>query len=381
VQRYGHEITGGSEALARAIATRLAARYDVTVLTTCATDYVTWRNELAPGTSKEEGVEVRRFPVEQERDMTSFNALSEKLYSAGTTEQDEREWLRQQGPYCPSLIDALARHDDFDATLFFTYLYYPTVEGLTVAPEHSILVSTAHDEPPLKFGIYAQMFSRPRALAFLTGPEADLVRSRFDMGERPNIVAGVGIERPPAEDIEAFRIERDLSGPYALYAGRIDAGKGCDEMVAHYRQYRMDVRGAAQLVLIGKLAMPEPRVPGVRYLGYLSEQEKGAALSGASAIVCPSAYESLSIVLLEGYARGVPALASARSPVLLDHCRRSNGGLAYANRAEFVESLDLLVKSSSVRTALGEAGRRYVEREYSWPAVIERYESLIQAVS
>jgi glycosyltransferase involved in cell wall biosynthesis len=127
--------------------------------------------------------------------------------------------------------------------------------------------------------------------------------------------------------------------------------------------------------------MPEPRSPGVRYLGYLGEDEKRAALAGAAAVVCSSPYESLSISLLEAMSLRSPVLANARSPVLLDHCRRSNGGLFYATGQEFVESLDLLVREAPLRAALGEKGRRYIEAEYRWPVVMERYRSLIRTVS
>lgn len=41
VQRYGEDVNGGSETLARRIAELLVDDVDVTVLTTCALNYVT----------------------------------------------------------------------------------------------------------------------------------------------------------------------------------------------------------------------------------------------------------------------------------------------------------------------------------------------------
>jgi glycosyltransferase involved in cell wall biosynthesis len=380
VQRYGGEITGGSETLARGVARRLAEHYDVRVLTTCARDYVTWRNELPAGRDRDGPVEVWRFPVTEERDLADFNAFSDELYSRPHTLEDEREWLRRQGPHAPALVEELrARAPEHDAVVFFTYLYYPAVMGLEAAAERSVLVPTAHDEPPLRFGIYQAMFRRPRAFAFCSAPEAALVESRFGLDGRPSAVAGIGIDPSPSADVEAFRRRYDLAGPYALYAGRIDAGKGCAEMLDHYQAYRRGRGRPVDLVLIGKLAMPEPRAPGVRYLGFLSDPDKAAAMAGARAIVCPSPYESLSIVLLEGFAAGVPGLVNGRSPVLKDHCLRSNGGLYYEDRDEFAEALDLLVTNHAVATSLGSNGRRYVEANYRWDAVVERYRALIEA--
>ncbi len=381
VQRYGADITGGSESLCRAVAERLTAYYRVTVLTTCARDYVTWRNELPEGTERVNGVEVMRFRTEEERDLDAFNAFSDTLYGRPHSEAEEIIWLKRQGPYAPRLIAQLeACKDRFEAVLFFTYLYFPTYWGLKAAPERSILVPTAHDEPPLRFGIYDETFNAPRALAFCSEPEAELVRSRFHLRGGPTAVAGIGIETPAAPDVEGFRIRHDVRGPYLLYAGRIDAGKGCAELVEFYDRYRRDCRGAAELLMIGTLAMPLPRVPGVRYLGYLDEAEKFAAMAGARAVLCPSPYESLSIVLLEGFGLGTPALVSARSPVLKDHCVRSNGGLYYEDADQFVEALALLVGEPTLRDALGRNGRRYLQASYRWDLVIDRYRSLIEAV-
>ena len=47
VQRYGADINGGAELHARYIAEHLSKHVQVEVLTTCATDYITWRNALS----------------------------------------------------------------------------------------------------------------------------------------------------------------------------------------------------------------------------------------------------------------------------------------------------------------------------------------------
>ncbi len=382
VQRYGPDVTGGSESLARAVAERLAGEYQVTVLTTCARDYVTWRNEHPAGTERIGGVDVKRFLVEEERDLDAFNRFSETLYGRPHSREEEIDWLRRQGPYVPALVRELeASRDRFHARMFFTYLYYPTFWGLKAAHERSVLVPTTHDEPPLRFEIYREMFSLPRALAFLTPAEEALVRSRFPLAGRPARVAGIGVEMPPSPDVHAFRARHAVAGRYLLYAGRIDAGKGCAEMLDFYARYRAEDPQAPELLLIGNLAMPAPTLQGVRYLGYVSESEKAAALAGAELVVCPSAYESLSIVLLEAFALGVPALANARSPVLQDHCRRANAGLYYGSADEFGEALGLLLRDEALRRAMGENGRRYVRENYRWDVVLAHYRELIESAA
>lgn len=383
VQRYGSDLVGGSETLAREYAERLLARgFDVTVYASTARDYVTWRSELPQGESMERGVRIRRFAPDRERDLDRFNAFAEPLYGRPTTPDEERTFLESQGPCVPDLIKALrADAPGFQAILFFTYLYYPTVEGIRAVGEKAVFIPTAHDEPPLRFAMYKETFEKVSSYAFCSAPEAAMVASRFDLSRIPQDVVGIGVDPPVEPDVEEFRIVRRIERPYFLYAGRIDAGKGCDEMLRFYERAQAEIMGCPDLHLIGKLAMDLPKTPRLRHLGFVSEEDKRAAMKGAQALLCPSPYESLSITLLESMSLGVPVLVSAKSEVLVDHCLRSNAGLSYGSADEFTEAVRTFVLREEVRRALGERGRTYALTQFSWERVLDRLVRQIDAVT
>jgi glycosyltransferase involved in cell wall biosynthesis len=408
IQRYGTEVLGGAEQHCRMVAERLATLHDVEVLTTCARDYITWQNEYPEGSDRIRGVTVRRFANAQTRDLAAFNTYSEWIYNNAHSRADEMEWLKQQGPWCPALIEHLRRQQQqFDVLVFFTYIYAPTVLGLEVCPSRSVLVPTAHDEPAIQLGIFKEVFSRPAAMIYNTGSEQRFVKAMFP--DRPLLeeIAGVGIDIPqhnpyprmpappddevattgedgdesPAEGFPShlmargavFRRRHRLHGPMLLYGGRIDPGKGCEELIEYFNGY-VSNGGDATLALMGVKLMSLPEDPHVRFAGLLSDRERVQALEAASVVACPSPYESLSLLALEALSAGTPILANARSEVLVEHCVRSNGGLYYANRDEFVECLKLLMGDANLRAAMGRNGRDYVRRNYRWDVVLGKYE-------
>jgi len=295
------------------------------------------------------------------------------MYGRATTDAEERAFLEAQGPVVPGLVEDLrAEAGRFEAILFFTYLYYPSVEGIRAVPEKAVFIPTAHDEPPLRFAVFKAAFESVRSYAFCSAPEARLVASRFDLSKASQEVVGIGVDPPGAADVEEFKILRGIERPYLLYAGRIDAGKGCDEMMRFHEAAQAEVMGCPDLFLIGKLAMDLPPVPRLRHLGFVSEEEKRAVMAGAEALICPSPYESLSITLLEAMSLGTPVLASARSDVLVDHCLKSQAGLAYGSSEEFTEIVRAFVLNEGLRRTLGANGRKYALTEFSWDRVLER---------
>ena len=172
-----------------------------------------------------------------------------------------------------------------------------------------------------------------------------------------------------------FRRRHRLHGPFVLYGGRIDPGKGCEELIEYFGSY-VAGGGDASLALMGVKLMPLPEEPYIRFAGRLSEEERLEALEAATVVVVPSPYESLSLLALESFAVGTPVLANARSDVLVDHCQRSNAGLYYADRDEFVECLELLLADEALRRGLGRNGRAYVRHNYRWDVILGKYERM-----
>ncbi|HEV8673651.1 MAG TPA: glycosyltransferase family 4 protein [Methylomirabilota bacterium] len=375
VQRYGPAIDGGAEHECRRVAEALAPHHDIEVLTTCAHDYLTWKNVYPAGIETVNGVRVRRFPVERPRRVRAFGRYADWLYAHPHTFFDEVEWVRRQGPRALALVEWLRAHGgDYDGVLFFTYLYLPTILGLPLVAEKAILVPTAHDERPIYLDLFRALFRLPRALVFQIEEEQAFVEARFHTRHLPSAVIGGGVDPVPDAQPGRFRRQVSLTDPYLLYVGRVDVEKGCRDLVEAFLAWRTSHRTSLSLVLMGTVAMRVPRHPALRALGFRPETEKWDALTGATALVMPSPHESFSFVLLEAWAQGTPVLATARAAVLRGHVERSGGGLLY-DRApgDFAAQLDALLADDQLGKSLGERGRAYVEARYRWPAITQRY--------
>jgi glycosyltransferase involved in cell wall biosynthesis len=364
------------------VAEALAPHHDIEVLTTCARDYLTWRNHYPSGPQTVNGVRVRRFPVDRPRRVRAFGRYADWLYATPHTFFDEAEWVRRQGPLALSLVEWIRAHaDDHDGFVFFTYLYLPTLLGLPLVADKAVLVPTAHDERPIRLDLFRGLFRLPRALVFQVEEEQALVEQRFHTAHIPSAVIGAGVDPAPPADPERFRRAIGLDGPYLLYVGRVDVEKGCRALVEGFLGWHARAPRPVTLALMGTLAMRLPRHPALRPLGYRPEGDKWDALAGATALAMPSPHESFSFVLLEAWSQGTPVLATARSPVLRGHVTRSGGGRLYGlEPGDFESGLEALLEDEGLRKQLGERGRAYVEARYRWPRITAAYLAFLERV-
>ena len=383
VQRYGAGIAGGSEMHCRQLAERLSPRHDITVVTTTARDYVTWENALPAGVSVENGVRVHRFPVARPRNLKAFADLSDEVFDdPGSTPEREEEWFRANGPDAPALLEHLRVHGaDYDLVLFWAFRYAPSYFGLPPVADRAILVPTAEEDPAIDLDVLPAYFARAAGYLFLTPEEEALVSTRAGRPLKQSRIVGIGLEpegdrHPPAEALDRLGIPRN----FVLYLGRIDRNKGCATLLEYFQEFIAE-GGDTTLVLAGPSTLSIPDHPRIRALGYVGDDVRHALLAHARALIVPSPYESLSIVLLEAWNHATPALVNAYCKVLKGQVQRADGGIYYRSSREFQEALSWLLDNDAARRELGAQGLAYVDREYRWPTVIARVESLLEEVS
>jgi glycosyltransferase involved in cell wall biosynthesis len=389
VQRYGVEVPGGAEAFCRMFAERMAARgHGVDVVTSRAVNYVDWADHYPAGTQEIDGVRVVRLSVARPREDRLFNPLHHRVINGQKPIplHLQEAWMHMQGPLLPDLEPWLSDHaGEYDVVVFFTYLYYTTWAGLPPASgvTSTVLHPTAHDEPTLYLPIFDFLFRLPHGLGFLSEEEVELVRRRFNVN-RPFTVTGIGVDLEAVADGSADDFRRTYGlgdDPYLLYTGRVDPHKGSLELFDFFTGYKRRNPGPLKLVLVGEPVRPLPPHDEVVVTGFVDEATKHGAMAGALAFVHPSYFESFSIVLCESWAHRKPALVQGRCDVLAGMAGRSGGGIPFVGFREFEAAVDLLVADEALQQRLGTRGRAWVEDNYTWDVVMDKYERFLESVA
>ena len=379
VQRYGADINGGAEQHARYIAELLARHAQVEVVTTCARDYVTWRNELPPGNETIHGVPVRRFPVRRERNPFQFGRRSHRVFDLPHSMADELAWLDSEGPASPAMLSYLDRiASGLDFVILFSYRYYHAWHAARRLAAKAVLVPTAERDPAIGLAMFGPVFRGVRAVMYNSHEERALIHAATGNEHVPGVVVGVGSDVPDRTDPARFRRRFKINRPFAIYVGRIDENKGCRELFDYFQKYAATFPRGLDLVLIGNAVMPVPQHRRIHHLGFLSDEDKFDGLTAADLLVMPSYFESLSMVALEAWALGRPVLANGRCDVLKGQCMRSNAGLYYETYQEFAETLYSLESNGPLHARLGRNGREYFTQHYAWPVIERKYLAMFE---
>jgi glycosyltransferase involved in cell wall biosynthesis len=288
------------------------------------------------------------------------------------------EWLGQS--VWSEELERWLETSDHDLAVLCPYLFGTTLWGALSDPGRTAVIPCLHDEPYAHLGTVRRMLQRVRGCMFNAPGEERLARRLAAV--RGGGVVGLGFDPPDGSPRPGFAAERGL-GEYVLYAGRLEEGKRVDVAVDHAIRYRREHPDGPRLVLIGSGGYRPPAAAAdtVVLLGYVSEEDKRRAYAEALCLVNPSHLESLSIVLMEAWLEGTPALVAAGSEVLTDHCATSGGGGAFADYAQYRDALDALRSDPAAAHEMGARGREYVLDVYGWASVRRRFRAVAEALA
>lgn len=392
---FGKDLKGGAEQQAWQVTTRLAGRrYEIEVLTTCCRSFLDdWAsNYYSPGLYLEEGVVVRRFPVES-RSHRVFDNLNAYMVSLSRSDlqpgvnpvsPNESDIFVEENINSSALLKYLENHEkDYHAFIFIPYLYGPSINGLALVSEKAVLQPCLHDEAYAYLAAVENIFHKTRAILFNSKGEAQLAYRLYGpglIGKSTVVGEGVEVDEGHAGDIKRVRHFDVNDRPFVLFLGRRDSAKNTDMLVRSYVMFKnLCPNSILQLVLAGpgKTSFSGYE-DGIVDLGLLEENEKDALLSNCRALFQPSTNESYSRVIMEAWFKARPVAVQRECLATKTAVQDANGGWLAGDEAEwaemfsFVENLD-----NKELLEYGERGRSYARQYAVWDRVIDRYEKVL----
>lgn len=234
---------------------------------------------------------------------------------------------------------------------------------------------------------------RADAVTAVCGAVADTLVRDYGIGRDRVRVVPNGAEVPD-EDSEAIpakawreRFHASLIRPLWVVAGRLEDQKGHAvllDALAELWKRGLDY----SLVVAGDGTLRGPLEERARTLGIERKihfvgalDDVGPLLAASDAVLLPSLWEGLPLILLEAMARSRPVIATAVGgvPELIEH--GVNGHLVPPSDVPaLADALELFHRKTDRAARMGRAGGELVRRDYTWAAVADGFEAVYDDV-
>ena len=304
-----------------------------------------------------------------------------------------------------------------DVDVIHSHTWYANMAGHFAALLHGIPhVITAHSLEPLRpwkadqlgggyqISSWAEKSAYESAdavIAVSDGMRADVLAAypNVDPTKVVTIRNGVDVDRFKPTTDPTLLTELGISGPFAIFVGRITRQKGLAHLLRAWQnvpaEYGLvlaagspdeEIIGNEVKALIEELQKTRPNVIWIADM--LPHEKLCALLTAADLFICPSIYEPLGIVNLEAMAcetavlatrvGGIPEVVSDGTTGKLVNYSGDGAALEHDLTVAIIE----LMKEPALLKQYGEAGRMRAAAEFGWPAVaratLALYRSLIK---
>ncbi len=268
------------------------------------------------------------------------------------------------------------------------WLFLPNLNQFSINPQTKLAI-TVHDLSPVvtpefydsrrrlwhKFLNYKKAFARANIIFAVSDfTKTDLIRI-FGIPEKKIVVAYPGLGNNYAAgysdaSLKQTRNSYDLPGNYLLFLSTIEPRKNLGSLIKAFELLETNTN----LVIVGRKGWKyrpifnqikkSPKSAKIKYIGYISEQDKPKIIKLAQAVVYPSFYEGFGFVPVEAMSLGVPVVASSVTsiPEVV-----ANSGLLVNpyNIIEIKKALEQVLINDSLRNSLTEKGLVRA-KEFNW---------------
>ncbi len=389
VQRYPPAL-GGSEAyFARLSRFLAAAGHPVTVFTTSALDLEAfWSRRgrcLIPGSTDEDGVEVRRYALSRWPGRRYFLKLLSLV--------PQRLWQCLTLPCNPIALrmwsDAGQAEPKFDLVHATAFPYaWPIVCGLRLARTLKLpflVTPFLHlGDPNDVHDRTRRAYTAPALLALLAAADRVFVQTEVERAallERglPSdklVLLGMGVtpEECNGGDREAIRRSWQVDGEVVVghlannseEKGSVDLLRAAEVAWGRGDRFRLVLAGP-EMPNFQRFWQTYRAAHRVLRLGVLDERQKRDFFAGLDLFALPSRSDSFGLVFLEAWANGVANLAYRAGGVAGVIRHGDDGVLVPCGDVHgLATALGQLVERDSWRRQLGAAGHERVRREFRW---------------
>lgn len=265
--------------------------------------------------------------------------------------------------------------------------------SLVFPPSRAPLVATVHDlcilKYPRAFPKRWEVFHRRGLRLILRHARVIMADSRSTYDDLCALAGGrdprfgvvpLGVDMPesPGEEaVEKVLSKHELSPGFILCVGTVEPRKNLSRLVEAYASFSpAEKERSGDLVLAGAAGWMGRRElsrilsqQGVRWLGYLPQEELEAVYQAAGLFVYPSVYEGFGLPVLEAMARGLPVVTSNTSSL-----REVGEGVALLvdpeDPKELRRAMRRLIDDEGMRGELVEKGKERAAG-FSWDRTAE----------
>lgn len=372
------DIPGGAEAELRELVLHLKdTDLEFEVLATCVKSFNSdWsENYHKEGISVENGITVRRFRADP-RNGTAFDHVNWKLMRNIPVTREEEEVFIREMVNSSAMYQYMQNHEDeYKLFVFIPYMFGTTYYGVKLNPSKAVLIPCFHDESYFYMDIFKELFSKVAGIIYNAKPEKELAEKNYELQNVKQIVMGIGMDTDISGDACRFYEKYSIKKPFMIYAGRKDSGKNVNLLLKYFSEYHKRQISDLSLVLIGggKIDIPLEISGKVYDVGFVDQQDKYDAYAAAELLCQPSHNESFSLVIMESWLCKRPVLVNDSCAVTKNFAIEANGGLYFRNYFEFECAVNYILSHKSEAEIMGKNGKEYVEGQFAWNKIVDRY--------